>query len=172
MGEGDAGAPDPGRAWSALLALERAGLLAIDAASTRPAVRVSPALQAAVCTVAPPKVLDQAVRAAADALAEAWPKDQPRSWLAAGLRSCAASLRQVAGDALWAGGSCHQLLLLAGHSLDDARLTGPAVDWWRELAADSDRILGPGHPDTLAGGRPAGRRAAGGRSGGGGCYLV
>ena len=152
MGEGDAGAPDPGRAWSALVALERAGLLAIDAASTPPAVRVSPALQAAVCAVAPPRVLDQAVRAAADALAEAWPKDQPRSWLAAALRSCAASLRQVAGDALQSGSSCHQLLLLAGQSLDDARLTAPAVAWWRELAAGCHRILGPGHPDTLVAG--------------------
>ena len=78
--------------------------------------------------------------------------DQPRSWLAAALRSCAASLRQAAGDALWAGGGCHRLLLAAGHSLDAAGLTGPAVAWWRELAADSDRLLGPGHPDTLVAG--------------------
>jgi len=151
-GEGDAGAPDPGRTWSALVALEQAGLLAIDQASTPPTVRMSRALQTAVCTVAPQRVLDQAVRAAADGLAEAWPADQPRSWVAACLRSCAASLRQVAGDALQSGGGCHRLLWLAGHSLDAARLTGPAVTWWRELAAGSDRILGPGHPDTLAAG--------------------
>ena len=144
--------PDPQRAWSALLALERAGLVAIDTAGTPPAVWVSPALQAAVRAVAPPELLDQAVRAAADALVEVWPADRPRSWLAAALRSCAASLRQVAGDALWAGGGCHRLLLAAGHSLDAAGLTGPAVAWWRELAADSDRILGPGHPDTVLAG--------------------
>ena len=83
---------------------------------------------------------------------EAWPAGQPRSWLAAALRSCAASLRQAAGDALWAGGGCHRLLLTAGHSLDAAGLTGPAVAWWRELTADSERILGPDHPDTLAAG--------------------
>jgi hypothetical protein len=40
-----------------------------------------------------------------------------------------------------------------------ARLTGPAVDWWRDLAASSDRILGPGHPDTLAGAYLAGGQA-------------
>jgi hypothetical protein len=152
MGEGDAGAPDPGRAWSALVALERDGLLAIDQASTPPVVRMSRALQTAVCTVAPQRLLDRAVRAAADALVEAWPTDQPRSWLAACLRSCAASLRQVAGDALQSGGGCNRMLWLAGHSLDAARLTGPAVVWWRELAVGSDRILGPGHPDTLAAG--------------------
>jgi len=141
--------PDPQRAWSALLALQRAGLVAIDTAGTPPAVWVSPALQAAARAVAPPELLDQAIRAAADALVEVWPADRPRSWLAAALRSCAASLRRVAGDALWAGGGCPRLLLAAGHSLDAAGLTGPAVAWWRELAADSGKILGPGHPDTV-----------------------
>ena len=105
-GEDAALPPDPERAWSALLALERAGLVAIDTAGTPPAVWVSPALQAAVRAVAPPGLLDQAIRAAADALVEVWPADRPRSWLAAALRSCAASLRRVAGDALWAGGGC------------------------------------------------------------------
>ena len=149
MDQGAATRPDPERAWSALLALERAGLLAIDAAGTPPAVRMSPALQAAIRAMVPQGPLDLAVTAAADALAEMWTVDQPRSWLAAALRSCAASLRRVAGDALWAGGGCHRLLLAAGQSLDSARLTGPAVAWWRELAADCNRILGPGHPDTV-----------------------
>ena len=34
-GEGAARPPDPQRAWSALLALERAGLVAVDAAAPR-----------------------------------------------------------------------------------------------------------------------------------------
>jgi hypothetical protein len=150
--QGAVAGPDPRGAWSALVALERAGLLAIDQATMPPVARMSRALQAVVRAATPQEVVDQAVRAAADALAEAWPADQPRSWLATSLRSCAASLRQAAGDALQSGGSCHRLLLLAGHSLDRARLTGPAVDWWRDLATGSDRILGPGHPDALAAG--------------------
>ena len=101
---GRGGPPDPQRAWSALLVLQRAGLVAVDAASAPPAVWVSPALQAAVRAVAPPDLLDRAARAAADALVQAWPQHQPRSWLAAALRSCAVSLRRAAGDALWAGG--------------------------------------------------------------------
>jgi tetratricopeptide (TPR) repeat protein len=161
----DATSPaDPKRAWSAVLALERAGLLAIDA-GTQPAIWVNLALQAAVRAAAPPDLLNRAVRAAADALAEVWPADQPRSWLAAALRSCAASLRQAAGDALWDGGGCHRLLLAAGHSLDAAGLTDPAVAWWRELAADSHRVLRPGHPDTvLAGGLLAGALLAAGQA--------
>ena len=156
--------PDPQRAWSALLALERAGLVTMDAASGPPAVWVSPALQTAVRAIALPELPDRAARAAADALVQAWPVDQPRSELAARLRSCAASLRQAAGDALWAGGGIPRLLLAAGQSLDAAGLTGPAVTWWRELADDSQRLLGPAHPDTLvAGGQLAAALLAAGQ---------
>ncbi len=151
-GQDTARSPDPRLAWSGVLALERAGLLAIDQASSPPAVWVSPALQAAVRAAAPPELLDRAVTAAADALVQAWPPDQPRSWPAAALRSCAASLCRAAGDALWAGGTRPRLLLATGQSLEDAGQAGPALSWWRELAADSERILGPAHPDTLAAG--------------------
>ena len=58
-------------------------------------------------------------------------------------------MRQAAGDALWSGGGCHRLLLTAGYSMADAGLAGPAVAWWRDLTAASQRILGPGHADTL-----------------------
>ena len=144
--------PDPRLAWSAMLALERAGLVAIDQASTPPAVWVSPALQAAVFAAAQPELLDRAVTAAADALMQAWPPDQPRSWPAAALRACAVSLRRAAGDTLWAGGTRPRLLLATGQSLQNAGQAGPALAWWRELAADSERILGPAHPDTVAAG--------------------
>ena len=39
---------------------------------------------------------------------------------------CAASLHRAAGDLLWAP-EAHPVLLRAGQSLDDARLTGPAI---------------------------------------------
>ena len=154
----DAARPaDPQRAWSALLTLERAGLVAVDPASAPPAVWISPALQETVRAVAPPDLLDQAARAAADALVQAWLPHPPRSWQAAALRSCAVSLRQAAEDALWVGGACPRLLLTAGQSLEAAGLAGPALAWWRDLTADSQRLLGPAHPDTLA---AAGRLAA------------
>jgi hypothetical protein len=53
-------------------------------------------VQAAVRSAVRPDLLDQTAQAAADALAEVWPADQPRSWLAAALRACAISLRQAA----------------------------------------------------------------------------
>jgi tetratricopeptide (TPR) repeat protein len=152
LAAGTGTAMDPNRAWGALLSLERAGLLVIDPATTPPTVRMAEVVQAAIRTATPKRIAERAARAAADALVEVWPEPEPEPWLAAGLRSCAESLRQEAGDVLWETGSCHPLLPRAGRSLDDARLTGPAVSYWRELAATSDRILGPGSPDTLMAG--------------------
>ena len=170
LAEGAGRPPDPQRAWPALLVLERAGLVTVDPASTPPAVWISPGLQAAARASAPPDLLDRAARAAADALVQAWPAGQPRSELAARLRSCAASLRLARGDALWASGGIPRLLLAAGQSLEAAGLTGPAVTWWRELAAallaagqpaeavtwfgwlasSLASMLGPDHPGTIA----------------------
>jgi tetratricopeptide (TPR) repeat protein len=153
LGEGGGGSPvDPNVAWSALLSLERAGLLTVDSAATPPTVRMTPTVQTAIRAATTKDVFERAAQAAADALLEVWPAEERQPWLATHLRSCAVGLQQVAGDALWVEGSCHPLLVRAGRSMDDARLTGPAVAYWRELAATSDRIAGPSSPDTLMAG--------------------
>jgi tetratricopeptide (TPR) repeat protein len=133
-------------AWNALPILERTALLALNRSSSPAAVRMSPAIQAAIRAVMPDGMRDRAVRAAADSLVQAWPETEA-PWLGAMLRSCAASLQQHAGTMLLADG-CHPLLLRTGQSLVQARLTGSAVAYWRELAAASEAVLGPGHPDT------------------------
>ena len=150
--DGAGGLADRERVRGGLLILDRVGLLSIDQAATPPTVRMKPVIQAAVRAAMPEKLFDRAARAAADALLEVWPEDEERAWLAADLRSCAASLRQAAGDLLWADG-CHPLLLRAGRSHDSARLVGSAVTHWRKLAAVSQRVLGPNHPDTPTIGR-------------------
>jgi tetratricopeptide (TPR) repeat protein len=141
-----------GRSITAGLALlEGAGLLSVD--QEAPNVRISWPVQAAVRGAMPAAMLRGAVLAAASALLEAWPVENAEHTgmaeerLARGLRSCVGSLRPVAGSLLWQGG-CHPLLLRAGRSLDAARLTGPAVSYWEELAADSIRLLGHDHPAT------------------------
>ena len=149
IGDGAAPPPDPQRSWNAVLSLKQAGLMAIDPPGTPPAVRISPVIQAAIRAAVPKDFYDRAARAAADALFEIWPRDEPRSRLAADLRSCAVSLRQAAGDVLWVDSRCHPLVVLAGQSMDSARLTEPAVAYWRELAADSERVLGSGSLETL-----------------------
>ena len=141
---------EPARA--ALAALERVGLLTVETVTAPPTVRISPVLQAALRAAMPEGMLDEAVRLAADALLQAWPAPELPGWPASGLRSCTAALRQIAGNRLWTGG-CHPVLLRAGGSLDDARLTGPAVDHWRDLATTCDQLLGAGHPHTMLAGQ-------------------
>ncbi len=141
-------AVDPKPAWDALLAIERAGLITVNRAQTPPTILMSSVLQGAIRLAAPAQVQDPAARAAASALLEAWPAEEPEPWTAEALRANAATLQGSATDMLWTDG-CHPLLLRAGRSLDSARLIGPAVEHWRELAARCDSKLIPGHPDTL-----------------------
>jgi len=143
---------DPNRAWAALLSLERVGLLIIDPDTTPPTARMSPVVQEAIRAATPKRVTDRAGRAAADALLQVWPAEEPQAWMADSLRRCAVSLRRAVGDSLWSGGSAHPLLVRVGRSMDGAELTGPAVGYWRELAAADDRILGSSSVDTLMAG--------------------
>ena len=132
----------------ALLVLERVGLLAADRTGG-PRIRVTAVVQAAVRAATPAAMLDRTAHAAADALLEVWPEEEPGPWSAGALRSSAACLQRGAGTLLWAG-RCHPLLMRSGQSLDQTHLAGTAVGYWRELATVSGRALGPDHPDTLA----------------------
>lgn len=141
-------AVDPAAAWNALLAMERVGLISVNRTVAPPSILMNSVLQAAIKLAAPAQVKDSAARAAASALLEAWPADEPQPWTAASLRANAASLQASAADVLWAEG-CHPLLLRVGRSLDAARLVGTAVEHWRHLSACCDTELMPGHPDAL-----------------------
>jgi hypothetical protein len=70
---------DPQPAWDTLLALEQAGLISVDRTVTPPAVLISPAVPAAIRLAAPAEAQEPAARAAAGALLEAWPADEPGS---------------------------------------------------------------------------------------------
>jgi len=142
-------AADPNWAWDALLVMERTCLVAVNRdAAGAPAVVMNAAVQAAIRLAAPPQVQEPAARAAAEALLELWPADEPSPWAAAGLRANAGRLHESATDVLWAEG-CPPLLLRAGRSLDEARMVGPAVEYWQDLATRCETKLPPGHPDTL-----------------------
>lgn len=139
---------DPKWAWDVLLVMERTGLVSIDQDVTAPAVGMNSAVQAAIRLAAPAQIQEPAARAAASALLELWPGDEAEPWTAAGLRANAARLHESGTDVLWAQG-CPPLLLRAGRSLDEARMVGPAVEYWQDLATRCETKLAPGHPDTL-----------------------
>ena len=146
--------PAPGEMQAMVRALARAGLITLDLTEPAdPVVRMNGYVQRAVLAAAKPGLAGRAARAAADALVQAWPDEQPHSWLAAALRSSAAQLRRSAGDALWAEG-CHPLLPEAGRGLEDAGMPGPAACWWRAVAGDATRLLAPSTPPPWR--RPAG----------------
>ena len=140
------GNPEP--TWDALLVLARVGLVSVGTTGTGPVIVMNSVVQTAVSAAVPTILRNRAARVAANALLEAWPVDEPHPWTAAALRANAGALQNAATDALWAGG-CHQVLLRAGRSLDSARLAGPAVGYWRDLAVSCDNKLPPGHPDAL-----------------------
>ena len=135
-------------AQASLRAIERSGLISINRNVTPPVISMNSAVQAAIRLAAPAHVQDTAALAAAGALLEAWPADEPQPWAADSLRVNATCLQDSAADALWADG-CHPLLLRAGRSLDEARMAGPAVGFWRDLASRCDTKLPPDHPDAL-----------------------
>jgi tetratricopeptide (TPR) repeat protein len=137
------GTDGPGRLRSALASLRSVGLIDVDGGM----VLLQQALRAAVLAATPDSLRTEASAAAAAALRESWPDDVAQPALASRFRACASSLRQAAGEALWAGGA-YQVLFLAGESLDTARITGPAVGHWRAVATAIERRLGAGHEDA------------------------
>ncbi|HUC57649.1 MAG TPA: tetratricopeptide repeat protein [Streptosporangiaceae bacterium] len=143
------GQASPEQAWAAVVTLERAGLLTIDPAPEPPVVTMNSAIAAAVRSATPAEIVDAAVTVAAGALLEAWPDDEPRSWLTDSFRSSAIALSSLAGDRLWAS-SAYRLAFKLGQSMEDAHLSALAAPHWNQVAAASDRFLGPGHPDSLA----------------------
>ena len=139
-------------AWEVLLTLERVGLVWLRRPSQPqvPATAgMSLAVQEAIRHAMPGDMHRRVAQTAANALLEAWPSGAPGTWIEARLRASALVLQRESADALWAEDGCHPLLLRTGYSLDAVRLTGPAADYWRELADVGGRMLGPGHPAVV-----------------------
>jgi tetratricopeptide (TPR) repeat protein len=135
------------RTTNALRALEQVGLVTVDHAATPPSVWLNRVMQQAVLAATPAEMFEPAVTAAAAALLELWSRPQAPTQSGPILRASAESLRRAAGRLLWSG-ECHPLIFRTGQSLDEDRLTGPAVEFWSEAAATSDSALGPDHRDS------------------------
>jgi hypothetical protein len=133
----------------ALRNLHRLSLVSHDPTDPARLVRMHALAQRAAVDDLPPPLLATAVRAAADALADAWPAVVRDAGLEQTLRANAAAIRDRHGAHLWSSGM-HRVALLAGQSLGESGLAADALAYFDELAADAHRILGPDHPDTLS----------------------
>jgi tetratricopeptide (TPR) repeat protein len=140
-------AADLGQVRDAMNNLARLGLVAVNPATPARTVAVHAPLRAAVLRYFPAAMLEQAGRAAADALLQAWPKYE-QSLLAQAMRCCTARLREATGDLLWTP-DAHPVLFRAGQSLDSAGMSS-AVTYWKVMIETGDRTLGPEHAHTLA----------------------
>jgi tetratricopeptide (TPR) repeat protein len=139
---------DDMQARAAVHTLGRLGLVAIDTTSAARTVRVHELVQAATRQGLSTAECDQAARAAADAVLEAWPRRTLPPTFNQALRDCTARLRQVAGVLLWTP-ECHPVLLRAGRSLDSAGLAGPAITYWRAMVDIGRPTLGAAHAHTI-----------------------
>ncbi len=128
--------------------LARLGLVTIDPSSAARTVRLHALVQAAVRKYLSAAELDQAARACADALLQAWEAGDGEPLLAQALRDCTARLYDAAGDLLWKPDG-HPLLFRAGESLDNVKLTASAIAYWQVMADTSSRILGAANAQTF-----------------------
>jgi hypothetical protein len=134
---------------SACAALTRLNLAITTGDETARRMRVHALVQRAVRDQLTPTQFADAVIAAADALAQAWPAIDRDPDLSQALRSNATVLRRHAEDLLWAD-HAHPLLFRAGRSLGEAGLATAACTYFKQLIDQATARLGPDHPDCLA----------------------
>lgn len=138
---------DEAEAWAAVRNLAKAGLVTIDDGSAARTVLAHALVQAAARQNATPAGREQAVRAAADALAEAWSSPAVPPDVAQALRDSTAKVQEVGRAALW-DPRCHPALLAAGQSLVSSGMPGQAVGYWRAMLGISERHFGPMHAQS------------------------
>ncbi|MHB1595555.1 MAG: FxSxx-COOH system tetratricopeptide repeat protein [Streptosporangiaceae bacterium] len=145
---GVSGAPEEKLIWAVLANLAQTGLVTVGWSRSGRGVLIHSVIAATTLRLTPATVLDDASTAAADGMAEVWPRDRAEPDLARMLRECARRLAAAAGGALWQPRP-HPVLLLAGADYDDG---SPALapGYWQSLLARSAQTLGPEHPQTLA----------------------
>jgi Tetratricopeptide repeat len=139
---------DDAQARTAVHALARLGLVTVDTTSAARTVRVHELVQTAARQGLSTAECDQAARAAADAILQAWPRRGVSPAFEQALRDCTARLRQIAGVLLWTP-ECHPVLLRAGRSLDGAGLAGPAIAFWQAMVDIGRPTLGASHAHTI-----------------------
>ncbi|WP_393099837.1 FxSxx-COOH system tetratricopeptide repeat protein [Streptomyces sp. LN325] len=135
---------------SVLTLLHRYGLLTYDSPNAPRTVRIHALTARAVREANSDREQAAAINAAAGALLQAWPDvDHAHPYLASVLRANTDALATHAGERVWHLVD-NSVLYRSGMSLLDAGLNAAATSYWISLASDSERILGPDHPDTLS----------------------
>ncbi|MER5210507.1 tetratricopeptide repeat protein, partial [Streptomyces sp. NPDC002838] len=134
----------------ALRCLHRLSLIDHTPATAHQAVRVHNLIQRAVRDSLPANQRDQLARAAADALADAWPEVERDTALASALRANVEALTSQAQDTFWWWlPQVHDIFYRAGRSLGESGQVTAAITHFRRLVDATRDRLGPDHPNTL-----------------------
>ncbi|MFE1437099.1 tetratricopeptide repeat protein [Streptomyces sp. NPDC058739] len=132
-----------------LLLLHRYALITYHVAAGPLAVRMHALTSRAVRENTPVGSRPGVTQTAAAALLAVWPTDDYTDpTTSEALRLNAIAVRRHADEDLWHDDG-RELLFRIGNSLTDAGLHSAAVEHWRPLVDQADRILGSQHPDTL-----------------------
>ncbi|MFE2278580.1 tetratricopeptide repeat protein [Streptomyces sp. NPDC059454] len=142
--------PVPATAEDAAGALRALHRLSLVTYTPGQAVQVHGLVQRSVREQLPPELLARTVRAAADALLQAWPETERDFATGQRLRANTEALRSHDEHLLWSDRDVHEVLLRTGQSLGRAGLYQASMDHYRQLAATSARKYGTGHPRTIA----------------------
>lgn len=134
-------------AAGALHALHRLSL--VTYAPGQP-VQVHRLVQRSVREQVPPDLLARTVRAAADALLQAWPEIERDFATGQQFRANAEALRSHDEHLLWSDRDVHEVLLRLGQSLGRAGFYQASSDHYRQLAATSAQKYGASYSRTLA----------------------
>ncbi|MFE6023084.1 tetratricopeptide repeat protein [Streptomyces sp. NPDC056441] len=135
-------------AAGALQALHLLSLIDHTPGIPHQAVRVHQLIQRATRDALTPGQRERLAHTAADALTAVWPEVERDIDLAQTLRANTAALTSHAEDALYRPGA-HSLLYRTGRSLGESGQAAAARGHFQHLAAETQRCLGPDHPDTL-----------------------
>jgi tetratricopeptide (TPR) repeat protein len=143
-GQQGTGTPaDESQVRSVYESLARVGVVTIDPESASRTVLMHGLVQDTIRQVIPPAMLEQVTSAAASALLQAWPADDPEPLVGQALRDCTVSLHRAAAGLLWTP-EMHPVLLRAGQSLDRAGLNGLTISYWQDMIAAS-QVPGQAH---------------------------
>lgn len=130
----------------ALVLLDEFALLAYDVIGAERSIQVHALTARAVREATSMRELKGVARACAEALFQAWPRDDARASmeLITVLRSSATTLNRNFRDLLWPR-KHRYLFYLAGNEME----SGAAVRYWQQLTTTAEHYLGPTHRDVL-----------------------
>jgi tetratricopeptide (TPR) repeat protein len=132
----------------ALRSLHRFSLISLDPMGGARAIRTHALVQRATLERLSVNVVSTMVRAAADALVQAWPDIERNTELGRILRENSMALAKRYHRILWSPDG-HPVLFRAGRSLGESGQVAAAIRYWEQMVVCAAELVGIDHHDTF-----------------------